>query len=182
MRCACAARCSEATKRGSNVAGRNTQREASPFVWWVLAVVAIAAVGATAWWQWTASRAGQLDPDDRFLVGQGRVVYQQHCASCHGARLEGQPDWRTRLPSGRMPAPPHDASGHTWHHPGDVLFGIVKEGVQKYAPAGYQSDMPAYAGVLTDAEIVAVLSYIKSRWPDEVRRRHDELERSARGR
>ena len=33
------------------------------------------------------------------------------------------------LPSGRMPAPPHDASGHTWHHRDDVLFRLVKEGV-----------------------------------------------------
>jgi mono/diheme cytochrome c family protein len=60
-----------------------------------------------------------------------------------------------------------------------VLFGIVKEGVQKYAPPGYQSDMPAYARVLSDEQIVAVLSYVKSTWPADVRRRHDELERLA---
>jgi mono/diheme cytochrome c family protein len=158
------------------------QRQASPLVWWGLAVAAVAGVGVATWWQVGGAPAVRIDPNDRERVAQGRAVYQQHCASCHGAKLEGQAEWRTRLPSGRMPAPPHDASGHTWHHPGDVLFGIVKEGVQKFAPAGYQSDMPAYAGVLSDAQIVAVLSYIKSTWPDEVRRRHDELERVARNR
>ena len=53
------------------------------------------------------------EPDDPAVVARGKTVYDQHCASCHGAKLEGQPDWRHRLPNGRMPAPPHDPSGHT---------------------------------------------------------------------
>lgn len=146
---------------------------------WLIAAGAAAAILVLAWWQFGDAKPGRIDPDDARLVALGREVYAKHCASCHGANLEGQPDWRSRGPNGRMPAPPHDASGHTWHHPGDVLFGIVKEGVQKYAPPGYQSDMPAYAGVLSDEQIVAVLSYVKSTWPADVRRRHDELERLA---
>jgi hypothetical protein len=68
-----------------------------------------------------------------------------------------------------MPAPPHDDSGHTWHHPDEVLFGITKNGlVLPYAPPGYQSDMPAFAGTLSDEEIRAVLAYIASRWSGEV--------------
>jgi mono/diheme cytochrome c family protein len=99
----------------------------------------------------------------------GRNVYAQHCAACHGARLEGQPNWRARLPNGRMPAPPHDDGGHTWHHPDEVLVGITKNGlVPPYAPAGYVSDMPAFAGTLSDAEIRAVLAYIASHWSTEV--------------
>ncbi len=69
------------------------------------------------------------------------------------------------MPSGRMPAPPHDESGHTWHHPDGVLFGITKNGVTPpYGPPGYESDMPAFAGKLFDEEIRAVLAYIKSHW------------------
>jgi len=146
---------------------------------WLVAAGAAAAVLALAWWQFGDAKPGRIDPGDAHLVALGHEVYAEHCASCHGANLEGQPDWHSRGPNGRMPAPPHDASGHTWHHPGDVLFGIVKEGVQKYAPPGYQSDMPAYAGVLSDEQIVAVLSYVKSTWPADVRRRHDEFERQA---
>lgn len=107
------------------------------------------------------------NPDDVQQVAHGKAVYHRNCASCHGAHLEGQANWQTKLPNGRMPAPPHDASGHTWHHPDAVLFGMTKHGIVpgKYAPPGYQSDMPAYANTLTDDEIWAVLAYIKSSWP-----------------
>jgi len=95
----------------------------------------------------------------------GAATYALHCAACHGAKLEGQPDWRRRLPNGRMPAPPHDESGHTWHHPDDVLFGITKRGlVPPYAPPGYESDMPAFAGKLSDHEIRSVLAWIATHW------------------
>lgn len=102
---------------------------------------------------------------DPAQLALGQKVYAQHCAVCHGAKLEGQPDWRVRMPNGRMPAPPHDESGHTWHHPDGVLFGITKNGLMPpYGPPGYESDMPAFAGKLSDDEIRAVLAYIKSHW------------------
>jgi mono/diheme cytochrome c family protein len=120
--------------------------------------------------------AHRLRPDDVAVVASGKQVYERHCASCHGVKLEGQPDWRTRDASGRLPAPPHDATGHTWHHPDEVLFRIVKEGLAKTANLpDYQSAMPVYAGVLSDAEIVAALSYIKANWPPDIRRKHDEM-------
>jgi mono/diheme cytochrome c family protein len=114
-------------------------------------------------------RAPRIDAMDAKQVAAGAALYAQHCASCHGANLEGQPNWRRRLPNGRLPAPPHDASGHTWHHADALLIGIVKNGlVPPYAPAGYMSDMPAFAGVLRDDQIRAVLAYIQSRWPEQV--------------
>lgn len=120
----------------------------------------------------------RIDAQDAKQVAAGASVYARHCASCHGANLEGQPNWRRRLPSGRLPAPPHDASGHTWHHPDTVLFGITKNGlVPPYAPAGYASDMPAFAGVLNDDEIRAALAYIQSRWPPEVIEARAEMPR-----
>ncbi|MGH8635488.1 MAG: c-type cytochrome, partial [Burkholderiales bacterium] len=80
------------------------------------------------------------DPADPRQVARGEVIYARHCAACHGPRLEGQPNWQEKLPTGRMPAPPHDASGHTWHHPDGVLFGITKSGLVpgKYAPPKYE--------------------------------------------
>ena len=109
------------------------------------------------------------DSKNAVQTGRGAKVYAQFCAACHGARLEGQPDWRQRLPSGRMPAPPHDDSGHTWHHTDDVLFGITKLGVvAPYAPKGYESDMPGFGGRLSDDEIWAVLAFIKASWSPRV--------------
>lgn len=122
----------------------------------------------------------RADPRNTAKVARGEKIYAQHCASCHGANLEGQPDWRVRRANGRMPAPPHDASGHTWHHPDDVLFGITKKGlVPPYAPSDYRSDMPAFGGNLSDDEIWAVLAYIKSRWPAEVLPVRAEMARNA---
>ena len=124
------------------------------------------------------------DPGNPQQVARGKVVYDQNCAACHSARLEGQPNWQEKLPTGRMPAPPHDASGHTWHHPDDVLFGITKHGLVpgKYAPKSYVSDMPAFGGQLTDDDIWAVLAYIKSTWPEEIRTAQAEITRNSRER
>lgn len=106
---------------------------------------------------------------DRAALAAGEAIYRAECAGCHGARLEGQPNWRIRRPDGKLPAPPHDASGHTWHHPTDQLFAITKFGlVPPNAPSGYLSDMPAFSGKLSDAQIANVLAYIESRWPPEI--------------
>lgn len=129
----------------------------------------------------TPDSPNRLRPDDTAVLVQGKRVYDAHCAACHGAQLQGQPNWRMRDAAGRLPAPPHDASGHTWHHPDEVLFRITKFGVAKASNLkDYDSAMPAYEGVLTDDEIVAVLSFIKANWPAGIRAKHDEVNRPAR--
>src|SRR5690606_39239371 len=65
-----------------------------------------------------------IDPADQARVIQGKAIYANNCAACHGAELQGQPNWRERLPNGRLPAPPHDKFGHTWHHPDAMLFDM----------------------------------------------------------
>ena len=146
---------------------------------WVVIGAGIAVSGALAAVV-LYDRAGRMDspPDLREprRIAAGQLVYDAHCASCHGRNLEGQPDWMSRLPNGRFPAPPHDDSGHTWHHPNEVLFALTKHGMKPpYAPEGYASDMPAFAGILSDDDIRNVLAFIQSRWSDRVRTRHDQL-------
>jgi mono/diheme cytochrome c family protein len=139
----------------------------------VLAIAVLAIGIAAAAWRVAGQRTG---PD---RIASGRQVYAEHCASCHGAELQGQPDWQTRLPNGRMPAPPHDASGHTWHHSDAQLFAIVKNGVSAIVP-GYESDMPGFTGVLNDDQIRLVLAFIKSTWPDRERAYQAERSRAYR--
>lgn len=129
-----------------------------------------------AGWRYAGTASTAVASAD--VIAQGRQIYADQCAACHGADLEGQPDWRTPLASGRLPAPPHDESGHTWHHPDEVLFRIVKEGTAAVVGGGYESDMPGFAGVLSDAEIRAVLDYIKSTWPERERSYQLEVSRS----
>ena len=93
-------------------------------------------------------------------VTQGMVIYARECATCHGANLEGLPDWKQSLPDGSLPPPPHDSSGHTWHHPDSLLLAIIAEG----GDPAYNSKMPAFRDKLTEEERRAVLEFIKSTW------------------
>jgi mono/diheme cytochrome c family protein len=120
-----------------------------------------------------------LQPDDETVVSQGELLYRGNCAECHGQNLEGQPNWRSRDAEGYLPAPPHDANGHTWHHDDKLLFAMTKDGIASFAGSNYKTRMPAYAEVLSDDEIIAVLSFIKSRWPKTIRKRHDRINQTA---
>jgi mono/diheme cytochrome c family protein len=126
----------------------------------IILALMVVALGAAAVVAWTVSR----DAD----AARGARLYAEHCASCHGANLEGQPDWMRRLPNGRLPAPPHDATGHTWHHSDAELTLITKNGMTAIVP-DYQSDMPAFGDVLSDGEIEAILGFIKGTWPERER-------------
>jgi mono/diheme cytochrome c family protein len=120
---------------------------------------------------------GQADASDSVQVNRGHIVYNEYCASCHGINLEGHPDWQTRKADGRLPAPPHDETGHTWHHPDTHLFEVTKYGLKNIAPPDYLTDMPAYDGVLDDRQIWDVLAYIKSTWPKGIQARQERLNR-----
>lgn len=133
-------------------------------------LLALLALVATAG---AAQAAHELDDRD---LARGAQVYAEHCASCHGADLEGQPDWQTPLADGSMPAPPHDETGHTWHHANQQNFDYVKHGgaeiVKRLGVKSFVSGMPGFGDALTDAEIWDVLAYIRSHWPEEVQGLH----------
>lgn len=142
----------------------------------VSAVVLTAAVVVAAFIFLAEKPVGLLRPDDAKIVATGKAIYMEHCASCHGENLEGQPNWRRRGEDGLLPAPPHDRSGHTWHHTDDVLFAITKLGTAKFiGDDSYKSNMLPFEGTLSDDQIVAVLSFIKSTWPEDIRARHDRM-------
>jgi mono/diheme cytochrome c family protein len=138
----------------------------------VLAVAVVLLIAATVWQQRGQGgpvvindvAAPPLPTLDGAQVAAGEPLYGQYCAACHGAELEGQPNWRAPLPSGLYPAPPHDESGHTWHHDDALLMQIVRDGGTR-TPNG----MPGFREQLTDEQIHAILTYIKSTWGREER-------------
>lgn len=115
-------------------------------------------------------------------LNDGRLLYAYNCASCHGANLEGQENWRTPNDDSILPAPPHDETGHTWHHDDDLLFSYTKLGgaelLKQRGMPGFASGMPGFKDILTDAEIVTVLEYIKSTWPKEIQEAQSERSRN----
>jgi mono/diheme cytochrome c family protein len=115
-----------------------------------------------------------LDPAQ---IAHGRVVFDRHCAQCHGAAGRGQPgDWRVRDADGRYPPPPLDDSAHAWHHPTAALLEAVRKG----SPPG-EGNMPAWQRRLTEQEIQDVVVYIKSLWSDRVYRLWLNMEQQSLG-
>jgi len=89
----------------------------------------------------------------------------ENCANCHGRRLQGQALWQLRDQYEGRRAPPHDSTGHTWQHSDEDLFHVTKFGKFASTPSNVVSFMPAFEHSLSDADIIAVLAFIKSRWP-----------------
>jgi mono/diheme cytochrome c family protein len=108
---------------------------------------------------------------DRDLAN-GQALYVEQCASCHGINLKGQPDWQTPDDNGILPAPPHDETGHTWHHDNQLLFEYTQLGGAAALAArgvnGFASGMPGFGDTLTDDDTWDILAYIRSTWPERV--------------
>jgi mono/diheme cytochrome c family protein len=117
----------------------------------------------------TQPRMHFANADDGAAAARGAALYAANCAQCHGVHLEGQPGWQVVGLDGVVRPPPQNETGHTWMHSDEELFGYVKYSLANLAAPGYVSPMPAFAGKLSDAEILAVLAFIKSRWPVGVR-------------
>ena len=117
----------------------------------------------------TSIASANHELEDRNLSA-GQILYTNNCASCHGAKLEGQPNWQSPNSDGILPAPPHDATGHTWHHDNELLFEYTKLGGKGALAArgitDFNSGMPAFAGVISDEDIWDILAFIKSTWPE----------------
>lgn len=121
----------------------------------------------------TIQASHELDNRD---TENGKTLYAENCASCHGANLEGQPNWRSSDENGVLPAPPHDETGHTWHHDSGMLFQYTKlgglEALARRGLTGFKSGMPGFAEALTDEEIWEVLAFIRSTWPERIQENH----------
>lgn len=150
------------------------QRASSRAAFLLTAVLAVL-VGSATWVTLGRSSSGGPASDsparpDLGRVAQGAALYATNCASCHGAQGEGEPNWKSSNPDGTYPAPPHDATGHTWHHSDKLLLEIIRDGGARYNSATFTSRMPAWSDRLTDEDMHAVLVYLKTLWGPEERR------------
>ena len=109
----------------------------------------------------------------------GQAIYLQYCAGCHGVQGEGMPDWEKPNARGELPAPPHGPEGHTWKHSDEMLFRIVHDGWRDPFNTTEHLTMPPFGKMLTDAEIKAVIDYIKMFWTEEQRTFQEEESQGA---
>ena len=122
------------------------------------------------------SQVSPADPDDDFQTRRGAALYAEHCAACHGSALEGAENWQDHNEDGTYNPPPHDDSGHTWHHSDKVLFEYVKLGGEKLFEdyPDIVSAMPGFGDALSDAEIWSILAFIKASWSEDMRSWQEE--------
>lgn len=119
---------------------------------------------------------------NREQLAQGQQIYTQYCATCHGANGEGQfPDAPMQPDiTGRIGAPPHDSTGHTWHHSDELLIRYIREGGMGNPARFYP--MPGFGDQLSDEAIILVVAYIKTLWIDEHRAYQQQVTEGERGR
>lgn len=135
----------------------------------VITAIMLMVASGGAWLAFDQDKVSEVAEID---IADGRMLYSENCAACHGADLSGQPDWRTPGVDGRLPAPPHDDSGHTWHHGDGILFSYTKLGgkaLMAEKGVDFDSGMPGFGDRLSDQQIRNILAYIRSTWPERIR-------------
>lgn len=135
----------------------------------LLGAAAIVLIGATGWVVSQESSPQSITAPNEPDIQVGQALYGEYCASCHGDNLEGKQDWRSPGEDERLPAPPHDETGHTWHHADRMLFDYTKRGGKAVlADQGveFDSGMPGFGDDLGDEEIWNILAFIQSTWPE----------------
>ena len=129
---------------------------------WLAALLAVVAVSSAVVGCGAAEpSAGEAPPVGEAGQRSGAQIFAAVCATCHGERGDGASDWKVRDEDGRLPPPPLNGDGHTWHHADGVLYQIVRDGGSAF---GAGSNMPAFGETLTREEIIAVLEYVKTLW------------------
>ena len=98
------------------------------------------------------------------MLEAGQFLFKANCAVCHGINAEGTvADWHKRDANGKLPPPPLNGTAHTWHHSISGLVHTVKNGTIEIG-----GSMPSWQDKLSDDEIVSIIIWLTSLWPEEV--------------
>jgi ubiquinol-cytochrome c reductase cytochrome b subunit len=89
-------------------------------------------------------------------AAHGAQVFTQNCASCHQANAQGMPGVFPPLAGNSYVTGDPKAVIHT------LLYGL--NGKIEVKGASYNGQMPAWKGQLSNADIAAVITYIRSSW------------------
>ncbi|MFZ9859413.1 MAG: c-type cytochrome [Roseiflexaceae bacterium] len=134
----------------------------------LLAIVIVVFVGAIVVIDQLNRQPTQTPTTSISVEERGKLLYDARCAVCHGGNLQGQPNWQRARSDGSYPAPPHDATGHTWHHNDQYFIEVTLYGGATVTGIPTNA-MPGFAGSLSETDVKAILAYIKTSWPDDIR-------------
>jgi mono/diheme cytochrome c family protein len=107
-------------------------------------------------WGWFWASDDEPPSLSEEVRARGQTLYERHCAECHGAKGEGAAAFYPALAGNRAV---------TMRIPANVIR-IVLSGGYLPATAGNPRPfgMPPFSHVLPDADIAAVVSYIRNAW------------------
>jgi len=110
--------------------------------------------------------SSSIASSDAEIIALGGRLFAQNCRPCHGDKAVGENPatplggWNKAGPI----APALNGSGHAWHHPPRYFFHTIRNGSSMNG-----SRMIGWAGRMSDAEIVAVIAYFQSLWPEHIK-------------
>lgn len=106
-----------------------------------------------------AAQHGRAGASDEAVLRRGAKIYAQQCASCHGDQGEGAARAWPRLAGKGVLAggPPTNA------------IRLVLDGGYGPSTAGNPRPfgMPPFSGVLSDADVAAVVTYVRASWGNQ---------------
>ena len=96
---------------------------------------------------------GAIDPD---ALARGRALYRESCEDCHGPQGEGARGAYPALAGNRTVV---------MDPPSNVIRAVLSGGFQPATPGNPRPwGMPPFGHVLDDAEVAAVITFIRNEW------------------
>lgn len=111
--------------------------------------------------------APATSPAERFdinRIARGALLFQEHCAQCHGPEAQGHPDWQRAKQEGYVAAPPLDGTGPVTRLSQAQMVQIIRNGLKQNG----KPVMPSWKGRVKDDEIADVITWFQALWPGEV--------------
>ena len=153
-------------KKNQHKSNQKTTKEPKS-IWIGFGIVLLASLGAYFYYSPPASLSTVPKVES---ISQGKVLFDKNCQSCHGPGARGQDIYRPMggtASNGDFIAPALNGTGHAWHHPDEMLFNNIKNGSM-----ANNSPMKGFKDKLDDKEIVSIMHYFKSLWPEKIRISH----------
>ena len=105
-----------------------------------------------------AQVAGERTPADTRILGMGRTQYNLHCGTCHLPTGLGDPESAPRLAAGSLIVQDDDPAS---------LINVILYGPDRPEPAlptRRRNPMDAFQYLLTDEEVAALATFVRSSW------------------